>query len=492
LNSSWNSNIRLFRARFPGLHELYAPLFTAPPNLPDWELLDAKSGDKTLREQGGFLHSAYNPVLEADKIVAALVPLDSLSDTPLVFYGFGLGYVPIAAAKQFPKAPIALIENDPARFALALRVLDWEPVLTHRVCVLLINAPEQNVLAALEGPLFGGRGLESLVFVDLPAVQKHAGDYFALLKELIRRNIQKERINRNTLKKFGPLWNRNSHRNAEKLQILRGVCEFAGTAKGRRACVIGAGPSLEGILPLLKDIQKQCVLVCVDTALRSLLGAGVEPDFILVGDAQFWNSRHMEGLASLSSTLITEITAYPPVFRFPCKEIVLFDSVHPVEAVSAGLPGPGSSGKPKGILGAGGSVATSAWDFARRLGCAEIFLAGVDLAFPHKRSHARGSAFEQQSHRESARLAPAETFGTGALFSANSQVCRDYQGNPLLSDDRLRLYAWWFESKIAANPQVKTWSLTAESSAIPGAEYYPLGKFLGNPALSRRQVQPGL
>jgi hypothetical protein len=232
------------------------------------------------------------------------------------------------------------------------------------------------------------------------------------------------------------------------------------------------------LLPVLSEIKKRCVLICVDTALRSCLRAGVEPDFVVLADAQFWNARHLDGLQSPSSVLVTEVAAYPTVMRFVCKEIVLFDSAYP--------DGKGFEKRygSKGKLGAGGSVATTAWGFARFLGCREIFFAALDLGFPYKRSHARGSTFELQSHRESGRLAPAETFGIRALFSTKSVHCTDYNGNPVLSDERLRLYAWWFESKVAEFSQIKTWSLTAESCAIPGVEFFAAEELVGRETIS--------
>jgi hypothetical protein len=480
LNSIWNKNIRFFRARFRDLYTLYEPIFSEPDPqkiLPSdcertFSLIETKNGSITIRENGILLHSAYNPIAEAEKIAAALIEPEAPPNTLLVFYGFGLGYLPNAAAKQFPDSPFVLIEPDVRRFALALSVLDWEAVFSHRICVLLIGASEQTVLGTLESKLFGENALANAVFADIPALQAHAADYFSALKEIIRRNIQKQRINRNTSDKFGALWRRNTARNMDVCSHLDGVHKFAGKAQGLSACVFAAGPSLEQLLPLLPEIKKRCILICVDTALRSCLRAGVEPDFIVLADAQFWNARHLDGLRSPSSVLVTEVAVYPTVMRFVCKETVLFDSAYP-----AGKEFEKRFGS-KGALGTGGSVATTAWDFARFLGCREIFLAALDLGFPHKRSHARGSTFESQSHRESSRLAPAETFGARALIAAKSVPCTDSNGNPVLSDERLRLYAWWFESKVAEFPQVKTWSLTAESRAIPGVEFFAPEKLL--------------
>jgi hypothetical protein len=211
-----------------------------------------------------------------------------------------------------------------------------------------------------------------------------------------------------------------------------------------------------------QETEARPVLIAVDTALRSLLAAGIEPDYVVVADAQYWNARHLAGLAAPHATLVTEIAVHPSVFRFPCARILLYDSANPItRELSTGQPA-------KGSLAAGGSVASVAWDLARRLGATDIYLAGLDLSFPRKRTHARGSLFERQSHQRSSRLAPQETAAVSALFSAPTLLDQDYAGRPLLTDQRMRLYAWWFESALAAHPEVRTWSLSDESLAIPG------------------------
>jgi hypothetical protein len=465
-NVFWQKNTSLFRERFPGLYAMHEGLFSGPPPSPpdDWELIAARNGAATVREGGAYLHSAYDPVQEAARLAASLVPPDHFSShPPLVFLGFGLGYLPAASSKCWPDSPLVLIEPDLKRFALALSAVDWSGVLSRKVCMLLVGAGESAVVAALEQ---AGR-LSEMVFAALPALTKHAASYFADLQTLIRRNVDKQNINDATLKRFGGLWKRNCRRNLPYLETLDGINTLANKGgilwpgRGERACVVGAGPTLEGILPELPAIRQKAVIIAVDTALRSCLDAGVEPDLIVLADGQYWNARHIAGLSSPNALLVTEICAYPSVFRFPCRQVILFDSANPVGAEYA-------AGFPKGCLGAGGSVASSAWDLARILGAAEIYLAGLDLGFPQKRTHARGSFFEKQSHRASTRIAPQEGAAVSALFSAPPVSAQDYDGNVLASDARMSLYDWWFESAIAYHPGCRTYSLCPASRAIPG------------------------
>ena len=48
-------------------------------------------------------------------------------------------------------------------------------------------------------------------------------------------------------------------------------------------------------------------------------------------------------------------------------------------------------------LSAGGSVATTAWDFARFIGCNPIIMAGLDLAFTQNKTHSLACKFEKDA-----------------------------------------------------------------------------------------------
>ena len=255
---------------------------------------------------------------------------------------------------------------------------------------------------------------------------------------------------------------------------------------------MGAGPSLEKVLPHLEALKKRCVIVCVETSLRALLRNGVQPDFIILTDPQFWAYRHIAGLAAPDSILITEVSAYPAVFRFPCLQIALCSSQFPVgqwfeqklglTAASRNLVGAGdlpgkAGGQPAGSadsllgdLGTGGSVASSAWNFAAFCGASEIYTVGLDFAFPGHQTHIRGSEAEQTYHTVSSRLATPDKFTATALFTANAVLSKDYNGRPVLTDSRMKMFSWWFEARLAGCPGVKTFILSPEGLCTPGMQ----------------------
>ncbi len=454
MNSLLNSNRALFEKRFPQLAEQYKPLFDSPVLPENVEFVTGRNGQISATYMGLSLHSAYNPEREAQKLVSEEAAAKADAG---VFLGFGLGYGAVAFAKEYTSKTLILIECNPEWFLLALSAIDFTPVFEHQSLVLLVGAPQQTIISVLEKI-----GLQNCCFFKTKSHIAHNEQYFINLENLIERNRQKKDINDRTLEKFSMLWLKNMCRNLDIAGGLDGVARYFGAFAGMDACVIAAGPSLDDVLPYIKEIQKRTLIVCVDTALRACLNAGVQPDFIVIVDPQYWNIRHLDGLAAPESRIITELAVYPPVFRFQCKEKLLCSSIYPLGKYIE------KQVKPRGELGAGGSVVTTAWDFARQCGCRRIFMAGLDLGFPERKTHFKGSTFEERSHRLSARLHPAETDSFNALYGAYPYEVSNYEGGKVLTDKRMALYAWWFESKCLEFPEVKTCTLCPKGVGIPG------------------------
>jgi hypothetical protein len=125
---------------------------------------------------------------------------------------------------------------------------------------------------------------------------------------------------------------------------------------------------------------------------------------------------------------------------------------------------------PKGRLGAGGSVATTAWDFARILGGSEIWIAGLDLAYPNLKTHFRGARFEERANSLSGRFNPAEKWIVRALRDGIPFKARSATGEPILTDRRLSLYAAWFENQFRQYPQVKNFGVFRDGLEIAGLQ----------------------
>lgn len=506
MTSTWNENFSLFAERFPALAKMLEPQIpsalsgqtqdqaaAAPTDksrldflnqaFPFYNFSFSKSGGLTASECGLALHSAYNPQAESERAAAAAF---QEGKDILVFAGLGLGWLPNAAAK-IPGAQektFVILEPDARRFFAALASIKLAPLFKMPKIFFAIGASPEQAASLVQC----AGGFDKAKIFSQKAQTAHAADWFESFFTLARQRKDAAQVNVNTLERFGRLWLKNGARNLEQMQKLDGAAAFFGTASfgpedksALPAVLLAAGPSLQTALACLPQIQERAITIAVDTALRACLRAGVEPDFLVLTDPQYWASRHIAGLSARQSILVAESAAYPSVFRFACKKIVLMSSLFPLGKFIEGRLGP------KGKLASGGSVATSAWDFARAIGCKEIYAAGLDLGYPNKQTHIKGSAFEEAAHVSSGRLKPAELQSARLLFSAKNQRGEDFEGKPIITDERMKLFAWWFENAIASTPQTKTFAFSKKGLAIKGASFFSLDEFLQKPVITERK-----
>ena len=510
MNSIWNKNYSAFKNRFPQLAQMIglpAPDFT-PEKI--WTLSQAKNGQITASENGLRLHSAYNPEREA----AGAVSVENVSKkSATVFYGFGLGYHLVEwcknhQEKDLQKKKLLVVEPEINHFFAAMMMIDWTPVFDHENLALALACPPEAVLGLLESSEkinLGDTGVSDAYYFDIPSFTAHAKPYFDGVKAIVKRNQRKNEINAATLKKFGRLWVRNSLKNldflAENADVKPGQTLASGGTRSNWGgigifenkasqnlpfLIVGAGPSLEKFLPQAKFLSSRFVIVCVETALKALLRVGVQPDFVILTDPQFWAYRHIAGLSAPFSILITDLSAYPAVFRFDCKKILLCSSQFPVASYfekKLGLAGQ------LGDLGTGGSVASAAWNFAYFCGAKKIYTVGLDFSFPGKQTHIKGSSAEQTYHTISNRLFSADYFTAKSLFSANAVMTEDYSGKPLLTDSRMKMFSWWFEARLAKCPDVQTFTLSPQGLKTPGILVADWEEVLALPEVDKKKAE---
>lgn len=482
----FSKNLALFQNRFP---ELYTLLQSSIQQFSsdkahgvNWEIVKAKNGSITAKENGIFLHSSYNPQREAEQMVSKT---EEGKDGVGVFLSFGLGYGLDAFCKKYPERPLIIIERDIAYLLTAFEYFDWSCIFSHKNVIIATGATESEIVALLEH-----FGIEQCQIFSNAAQSSHAKPFYDAITALIKRNIQKAKINKKTMEKFGSLWLRNATRNLKTFARCDGIAQYKNAAimengETLPSVVLAAGPSLADILPHLKELKKRGIIICVDTALRACLKAGVEPDFIVLVDPQYWAYKHIAGLASPSSILITESAVFPPALRFHCKKIIMSSSLFPLGSYFEG------KFRKKGAIGAGGSVATSAWDFARQIGSTHIFLAGLDLGFSSKNTHVKGSSAEERAHIASTRLNSAEKMSVSSLYSANPFKEKDYLGRDILTDDKMKMFAWWFESNVikALEKGQRTYTFCAQNMAIPNISVACINDFLARKEIeSKKEV----
>jgi len=457
----YTANLAALDARSP---ELAACVAAAVPYQLEPSL--ARSGALTAKACGVWLHSRYDPQAEgrriADEAIATGADL-------VVVLGLGFGYATRAALSS--GARVAVIESSAAWIAALLHSSELVDIISNEQCALILCPEGHGVSEYLDEVV-----PRSIAIIENGATMATFPEAAEALRSQVTIYRKKDEINAATLRRFGRLWVNNLSRNIRIAAACPGLSSLVARFHGFPALVLAAGPSLDEIAGLLPELAKRMVIICVDTALRTVLRTGVEPDFIIVVDPQYWNVRHLDRCCSPGSILITEAAVWPSVLRFRARQTALCSSIYPLGRYVEDRLGP-----PKGSLGAGGSVATTAWDFARIIGCAPLYMAGLDLSFPDGKTHANASLFEQRSLAEGSRLDPASSAAFRAMRGGRPYQARANDGSEVTSDERLSLYSSWFARKLSIHPEAPTYNLSSRGLAIPGMEHVSVGSLYDAP-----------
>jgi len=440
----------------------------------------AQAGDPVLSINGMHIHSPRDPAREGRRLAEAV----SAEKGAVVLLGFGLGYAAQAAAEL--KRPVIVVEKHKSVLLKALELRDFSDFLGKHRIIFVIGGNGEGITSALSIA-------NELIDVENenkktpPSIIRNRAltgldeQWYKKIDDRIRAWSMRDDVNTATHKRFGQRWVRNLSRNMSAIRDIPGVSCLSGLALNNDLPVFlaAAGPGLDKITPLLQDIYERCLIVAVDTSLRFFIKNGIEPDFTLVVDSQFWNCRHLDRCVpnskEIKTALVAESAVYPPVFNLPFKKRFLCSSMFPLGGFIE------KQVDPKGRLGAGGSVATTAWDFARTLGATEIWIAGLDLAFPGLKTHFRGARFEERSNSESNRFNPVEKWIVRMLRDGIPFKARSSCGGQVLTDRRLSLYAAWFESQFSANKQIQNYCFSQDGLAISGLQPADMKKFLALP-----------
>ncbi len=428
----------------------------------DIEIITARTGDPTARHRGILLHSRLDPHGEAVRLIEETGESDCA-----VFFGFGFGYYVEAFHSLYPESSVVVVEPDPDLFRLALGARDLTGILASSKVSLLLDVKPDTLAVVLNTYLY-----TAITVVAPRSIVRLNETYYSSLQAVVDAFTSRREINRNTLKRFGKRWVRNLAANLRYLPTASRLHTLSGRLEGVPALLLAAGPSLDSLLTQLPALAERFVIFAVDTSLRAALHAGVVPDFLVVVDPQYWNVRHLDGCDTENTILITESATYPAVFKRRYKAVFLGASLFPMGSfLERGL---GEFGK----LGAGGSVATSAWDAARQLGCAPIFTAGLDLGFPAGNTHFKGGRFEEMQICRANRFNTAEAGRYAMINDAAPFFVESNSGGRVLTDKRLITYKWWFENQLKMHTGLRCGNLSANGVKIAGMDYFSAADLL--------------
>ena len=169
----------------------------------------------------------------------------------------------------------------------------------------------------------------------------------------------------------GPLTISNLMRNLENIFNAPGISEIGTLCRNIPAIIVAAGPSLSKNIDLLRDAQRNFLIIASDTVYGMLLNHNIVPHFVVTVDPTELNLRHFPAERyGTESFLIFDPESRPEIVDKFTFSLTYMTDKHPffnwLDQQTGG----------KGIIRKGGMVSQTALQIAFFLGCSPVILVG--------------------------------------------------------------------------------------------------------------------
>lgn len=345
---------------------------------------------------------------------------------------------------------ILMLETDPKAVLHFIQVNLVEPWLRDQRIGLAAGRRAETVKQQFFS-LYQPKRDPQIVFMDTGRTAPEARAFHLETLREIREEIRLDVFNAGTLVCRGPLWQFNTLKNLPLLVSHPGIRALEGLFRGRSALVVGAGPSLNEALPLIREQADRFVVIATGTALRPLRACGIRPDLVVAVDG--------------SHLIRPQFETDCDDLYFACSSLVYSDITHRFKGLfSGGLEASPLDHwidehiTPRGMMYAGGTVTCSAMYLASLMGCSTVCTVGLDLCFRDDgTTHAGHTMYD--GHRSD----PASLV----------QVPGNYRP-AVLTTQQFQCYIDLIRDFVAHTPQTSFVNLNSDGARIPGMPAAPI------------------
>lgn len=382
------------------------------------------------------VHASADPVASAEALVERCGPVPLL-----VVIGFGFGYLLDALERRKSQTKVLAVEPVPAiaRAMLSRRdVREW--ISGGRLAILVGPAfPD-----ATEAWRLFGRDVTTPPVLVTPLVEQAFPSETAQARAAVARIVAGVKANAVARRKFAGRYLLNTLQNLPSIADEGDVSALVNLFPRTPAIIVAAGPSLDATLPGIVAMQGRAIVIAVDTAVRPLLAAGVQPHIAVSVDPSEINAQHLMGLPLSAMALVGEGSLDARVLpQFSGRTFAFRVSDHHP------WPWLRKLGLDRGGLQAWGSVLTTAFDFAIKAGCSPLVFAGADLAYTRGLQYCRNTAYEPHWQHLETDEQRADAF-KGYLAEKPHSLQPDVHGQPTITTREFMQFRDWIVARASA------------------------------------------
>ncbi|HVX86280.1 MAG TPA: 6-hydroxymethylpterin diphosphokinase MptE-like protein [Phycisphaerae bacterium] len=410
-----------------------------------------------------YLHSRYRPLHEAENWAAAVACEDRYV---VAVSGFGLGHHIRALLDRMPHDALLIVaEPNLPLLKAALSVADLaEPLRTARL-LIFTSLDRGHLVDRLEprSVLFTA-GAGTLFAAHPASIQADAAGFFSAFQKLITEFVSFTRTGFLTLMLNNVATCRNVANNIGRYATTPTLDLLQNAYPNVPAILVAAGPSLQKNMHLLHEIKgdqdgrgRKAVIIAVQTMLKPLLAAGIEPDFVTSLDYNTVSTRFFENLEESAGGplhrlhLVAEAKANWNVLDTFSGSgggggITLLHNDFAAKLLRDAFP-------TRAGLKAGATVAHLSFYLAEFLGCNPIILIGQDLGFVDGLYYKPGTAIHETWSPELSRFNTLETKEWERIARSKTILRKipDIHGHPMYTEEQFFVYLQQFERDFAAS-----------------------------------------
>ncbi|HOJ49680.1 MAG TPA: DUF115 domain-containing protein [Spirochaetota bacterium] len=326
------------------------------------EILRTENGPLTLKIDNKLIHSRFDPIKEAEKLVEPI-----LGYKIYIVFGLGLGYHIKALLKKSNPSLVIVIEDED----LIKIYKEKNPIYDERIKIFGCNEKEK-IIEFLES-FITIKTISNIKFFYLNSLYSIFFDKYKEIEKYIKMFLDYFFQSIFTEAEFSVLWYRNAINN------LININRSSSYHIEGDVAIIGAGPSLKDNLDNIKKLQKNIPIACVDTSLKPLISYGIIPDIVISLDSQVHNYYDFIGIKKdlLKNTILCfDITSYSSIPQY-FNKIMIFKTENILTEFFNIFE---ERLKIPEVL-AGGSVSASALSLLYNMGASSIVLIGHDFEY---------------------------------------------------------------------------------------------------------------
>jgi len=269
-----------------------------------------------------------------------------------------------------------------------------------------------------------------------PSMNHYREAYVKLLSTVVE-FIKRTNAEKRTTTYFGRRWIKNFLKN---LKLLNQTVIY------RKAqipvIVTGSGPGLETALPVIRNMQNNCLVLAASSSVMALSYAGIQPDIVIATDGGCWALQHIypfyrktkECMEDKTGIFAVNLSAAIPSQCSAMPFLILNDGSFWQSIILHEL------NLPSIVIPQKGTVTASAVELALILSGENIFLAGMDLCIKDIRTHTKPYGFDYILFNNARRLKPVYS-----EFFVRSKLLRD--------GGSMDIYAAWFKNQLELWPK---------------------------------------